>query len=54
MPDPTAAKVIDVSDEFRTLCAYARNYIKECGDKAEVDELERVIASLSRRLALNA
>jgi hypothetical protein len=54
MTDPTDAKAVDVSDEFRTLCAYARNYIEECGDKAEVDELERVIASLSRRLALDA
>jgi hypothetical protein len=49
MADPTNAAV---SDEFRTLCAYARNYIEEYGDKAEVDELERVIASLSRRLAI--
>jgi len=51
MPDPTAAAD---SDEFRTLCAYARLYIEEYGDKEEVDELERVIASLSQRLALNA
>jgi hypothetical protein len=53
-PGPAAAKVVDVSDEFRTLCAYARNYVEEYGDKAEVDKLERFIASLSRRLALDA
>lgn len=44
----------DSSDEFKTLCAYARNYIEERGDKEEVDNLERVIASLSQRLALDA
>jgi hypothetical protein len=52
MPDHTATD--NVSDAFKTLCAYARNYIEERGDKEEVDELERVIASLSRRLALDA
>ena len=51
MPDPTTA--VD-SDAFSTLCAYARLYIEEYGDKGEVDELEHIIASLSQRLALNA
>jgi len=51
MSDATAA--VD-SDAFRTLCAYARNYIEEHGDNEEVDELERLITSLSQRLALNA
>ena len=32
------------------ICAYARNYIEEYGSHAEADELERIIASLSRRL----
>ena len=41
------------SDGFQTLCAYARNYIEEYGDKEAVDELERIIASLSQRLATN-
>ena len=50
--DPIATD--NASDAFKTLCAYARNYIEEYGDKEEVDELERVIASLSRRLALDA
>jgi hypothetical protein len=40
------------SDGFQTLCAYARNYIEEYGDKAEVDELEGIIASLSQRPAI--
>jgi hypothetical protein len=52
MPDPIPT-VAD-SDAFRTLCAYARNYIEEYGNKAENDELERIIASLSQRLAPNA
>jgi hypothetical protein len=52
MPDPIATD--NASDAFKTLCAYARNYIEEYGNHAEADELERVIASLSRRLALNA
>jgi hypothetical protein len=34
------------SDGFQTLCAYARLYIEEYGDREEVDELERIIASL--------
>jgi hypothetical protein len=54
MPDSTAAKVVDAFDKFRTLCAYARAYVEEYGDKVEVDELERVIASLWRRLAPTA
>lgn len=41
------------SDGFQTLCAYARNYIEEREDKEAVDELERIIASLSQRLATN-
>jgi hypothetical protein len=41
-----------LSDGFQTLCAYARIYIEEYGDKAEVDELERIIASLSQRPAI--
>ena len=49
--DPIATD--NASDAFQTLCAYARNYIEEYGDKPEVDELERIIASLSRRLALD-
>lgn len=51
MPDPTTAVTMD---GFQSLCAYARNYIEEYGDEAEDDELERIIASLSRRLALDA
>ena len=61
IPDRTAAITMtvtasadDSSDAFKTLCSYARNYIEERGDKEEVDNLERVIASLSRRLATNA
>ena len=49
MPDPTTAVTMDA---FQTLCAYARNYIEEYGDKAEVDELERIIDSLSQRPAI--
>lgn len=51
MPDPTTAVTMD---GFQTLCAYARNYIAERGDKEDVDELERFIDSLSHRLALDA
>lgn len=50
LPDPTD---VAVSDEFRTLCAYARNYIEEYGDREAVDELERIIATLSQRLAIS-
>ena len=48
------ASADDSSDAFKTLCAYARNYIEDRGDNAEANELERIIASLSRRLATNA
>jgi len=35
------------SDGFQTLCTYARLYIEEYHrDREEVDELERIIASL--------
>ena len=44
------ASANDSSDGFKTLCAYARNYIEEYGSHEEADELERIIASLSRRL----
>jgi hypothetical protein len=54
MPDPSTAVDSDELNEFETLCAYARNYIGEYGDKEEVDELEQFIASLSQRLALDA
>lgn len=49
MPDST--NVAD-SDAFKTLCAYARNYIEEYADKTDVDELERIIGSLSQRPAI--
>ena len=39
------------SDGFQTLCSYARNYIEEYGDEPEVDELDRIIASLSQLIA---
>jgi hypothetical protein len=48
------ASANDSSDGFKTLCAYARNYIEEYGDKEKADKLERIIDSLSRRLALDA
>jgi hypothetical protein len=35
------------------ICAYARNYIEEYGSPEEADELERIIAALSRRLPLD-
>jgi hypothetical protein len=52
MTDPIATD--NASDAFKTLCAYARNYIEKHGSYEEADDLERIIASLSRRLALDA
>ena len=48
--DPIATD--NASDAFKTLCAYARNYIEEYGNHAEADELERIIDSLSHRPAI--
>jgi hypothetical protein len=49
-------RVIAPHDQIRDaalICAYARNYIEEYGSHEEADELERIIAALSRRLALD-
>jgi hypothetical protein len=50
VPDPTA--IDGLYEAFQTVCAYALLYIEEYGDKAEVEELKRDIALLSRRFAI--
>ena len=48
IPGPT-----DQLRDVALICAYARNFIEEYGSHKEADELERIIAALSRRLALD-
>jgi hypothetical protein len=43
-----ADSLVKMPEAFQTLCAYARNYIEEHGDKSEADELECIIDLLSR------
>ena len=43
-------KPTDERFDVALICAYARNFIEEYGSHKEADELERIIASLSRRL----
>ena len=46
-------KPTDERFDVALICAYARNFIEEYGSHKEADELERIIAALSRRLALD-
>jgi hypothetical protein len=51
IPDSSPApadSLVEMPEAFQTLCAYARNYIEEHGDKSEADELECIIDLLSR------
>ena len=43
-----ADSLVERPKAFQTLCAYARNYIKEYGDRSEAYELECIIDLLSR------
>jgi hypothetical protein len=47
-----ADSLVERPEAFQTLCAYARNYIKEYGDKSEAYELECIIDLLSRTFGI--
>jgi acyl-homoserine lactone acylase PvdQ len=55
IPDSSPApadSLVEMPEAFQTLCAYARNYIEEHGDKSEADELECIIDLLSRTFGI--
>ena len=55
IPDSSPApadSLVEMPEAFQTLCAYARNYIEEHGDKSEADELQCIIDLLSRTFGI--